>query len=57
MVYQLTLPADLKVHNVFNVSLLKIYIHDLTHIIDWNMVLVELEGEFHEEPLCILDKK
>jgi hypothetical protein len=55
--YQLTVPANLKVHNVFHVSLLKRYIHDPTHIIDWNMVQVEPEGEFQVEPLCILDSK
>jgi hypothetical protein len=55
--YQLALPANLKVCNVFHVSLLKKYIHDPTHIIDWNMVEVELEGDFQEEPLCILDRK
>jgi hypothetical protein len=55
--YQLTFPENLKVHNDFHVSLLKGYIHDPTHIIDWNMVQVELEGNFQVEPLCILDMK
>jgi hypothetical protein len=55
--YQLALPANSKVHNAFQVSLLKNYIHDPTHIIDWNMVQVELEGEFQVKPQCILDRK
>ena len=55
MAYQRALPVNLKIHNVFHVSLLKNYVHDPTHMIDWNMVQVEPEGEFQEEPLCILD--
>ena len=45
--YQLALSPNIKVHNVLNhVSLLKKYIHDTTHIIDWNVMQVEPEGEF-----------
>ena len=39
--YQLTLPPNIKVHNVFYVSLLKRYIHDLSHVIDLNVIQVE----------------
>jgi hypothetical protein len=45
--YQLALPANLRIHNVFHVFLLKKYIHDPTHRIDWNLV--------QAEPLHILD--
>jgi hypothetical protein len=43
--YQLALPANLRIYNVFHVSLLKRYVHDPTHMIDWNLVQVEPEGE------------
>ena len=36
--YQLSLPPNIKVHDVFHVSLLKKYIHDATHIIDWDVI-------------------
>ena len=44
--YQHALLANLRIYNVFHVSLLKKYIHDPTHMIDWNLVQVEPEGEF-----------
>jgi hypothetical protein len=55
--YQLALPANLIIQNVFHVSLLKNYIHDPTNMIDWNLVQVESEGEFQVETLCILDQR
>ena len=42
---------------MLHVSLLKKYIHDSKHVIDWNVIQVEPEGEFLPKPLCILDKK
>jgi hypothetical protein len=55
--YSLALPPTVKAHNVFHVSLLKKFIHDSNHIIDWSMIHMEPDGEFLPEPLCILDRK
>ena len=38
--YELYLSPSMKVHTVFHVSLLKKYVHDPSHIIDWNMIQV-----------------
>ena len=54
MAYKLSLRTHLRIHNVFHISLLKKYIHDSTHVIDWNGVQVEPKREFQVEPLHIL---
>ena len=55
--YQLAFPPNLRIHNVFHISILKKYIHDATHVIDWNLIQVEPEGDFSVEPDCILDRR
>ena len=55
--YQLALPPNLKVHNVFHIYVLKRYVHDATHIINWDDVHVETKGDFLVDPDCILDKR
>jgi hypothetical protein len=42
--YWLALPPIVKEHNVFHVSLLKKYVNDSNHIIDWSVIQVEPEG-------------
>ena len=39
--YRLEFPTCMSMHNVFHVSLLKKYIPDDNHTIDWNVIQVE----------------
>ena len=55
--YQLALLPNIRIHNVFHISILKKYIHDATHVIDWNLIQVELEGDFPVESDFILDRR
>lgn len=55
----------MKVQDVLHVSLLKKYVKDVDHVIDWSVLQVEpdgdfqlqLDGGFWLEPQCILQKK
>ena len=53
----MALPPNLKVHNVSHISMLKKYVHDATHVINWNDVQVEPEGDFLVEPDCIHERR
>ena len=53
----MSLPLNLKVHNVFHISILKRYVHDANHVINWNDVQVETEGDLLVELDYILDKR
>ncbi|XP_059068935.1 uncharacterized protein LOC131859336 [Cryptomeria japonica] len=54
--YQLTLPPSLaRIHDVFHVFVLRKYIPDLTHVLDWTSLQV-MDGQLALEPICILQQ-
>jgi hypothetical protein len=55
--YMLSLPESMTIHNVFHVPLLKKYVPDANHVIDWNVIQVEPEGVLQVHPVRILDRK
>ena len=55
--YDLALLMHVRVHNVFHACLLKKYVYDTKHVVDWSLLQEELEGEFSFEPTHILDKR
>ena len=44
--YRLALPQTVNVDDVFHVYLLKKYVKDVDHVIDWFVLQVEPDGEF-----------
>jgi hypothetical protein len=36
--YMIAFPASMTIHNLFHVSLLKKYIPDANHVIDWDVI-------------------
>jgi hypothetical protein len=41
----------------FLLNIFQHYINDSNHVIDWTMIQVEPEGEFHPDALRVLDMK
>ena len=42
---------------MFHISILKRYVHDVSHVIDWNVIQVEPKGEFQVGSEHILDRR
>ena len=55
--YRLALLVSTRAHNFFHVSFLKKYIHNPNHVINWDVIQVEPEGEFSIDLMRILDGK
>ena len=56
--YELALPPGLsRVHPVFHVSMFKRYHGDGNYIIRWNLVLLDENLSYEEEPVAILDRE
>ncbi|KAF5454672.1 hypothetical protein F2P56_024319 [Juglans regia] len=56
--YRVALPPILVgVHNVFHISMLRKYIPDPTHIIDYEPLQIRVDMNYTEEPVQILEKK
>ena len=45
------------VHEVFHVSMLRVYTLDPAHVVDWRQIEVDIDETFEEGPVCILDSR
>ena len=55
--YKLALPPSLsRIHNVFHVSVLRKYIPDITHVLDWKNLQI-MDGQIMLEPVQITQSR
>ena len=56
--YRLPLPPSMSgVHEVFHVSILRVYTLDPAHVVDWRKIEVDTDGTFEEGPVYIVDSR
>ena len=56
--YRSALPPSMSgVHEVFHVSMLRKYIPDPAHVVDWGQIEVDTDETFKEGLVCILDSR
>ncbi|KAK6131681.1 hypothetical protein DH2020_034588 [Rehmannia glutinosa] len=58
LAYRLALPPQLaSVHNVFHVSMLRKYVHDPNHIVNYSELEINRDLSYGEVPIAVLDRK
>ncbi|KAH9301654.1 hypothetical protein KI387_013237, partial [Taxus chinensis] len=58
LAYRLALPPSLsRVHDVFHVSVLRRYVTDPSHVLDWTSLQVQDQGQVMVEPIRIIDRR
>ena len=56
--YRLALPPSISsVHEVFHVSMLRMYTSDPAHVVDWGEIEVDTDGIFEKGPVGIIDSR
>ena len=56
--YRLALPQSLsRVHAVFHLFMLRKYTPNLTHVVDWDELVVDADETFEEGLVCIMDSQ
>ena len=56
--YRLALPPSMSgIHEVFQVSILRRYTPDPSHVVDWGGIEVDTDVTFEEGPVCIMDSR
>ena len=56
--YRLALPPQLSgMHDVFHVSMLRMYEPNPSHVLDWADLEVDEDASYEERPVRVLDKR
>ncbi|KAK6150767.1 hypothetical protein DH2020_015699 [Rehmannia glutinosa] len=58
LVYKLALPPELsQIYNVFHVSMLRKYVHDPNHVVNYTILDINKDLTYEEAPEAILERK